>query len=71
MENIYLFTNLLADKQIEIDMFFNLLDDFVKKINIKKKVNEKIIKNKIYDGEINNYIVNNELNKIVDWIFSV
>ena len=52
-------------------MFFNLLDDFVKKINIKKKVNEKIIKNKIYDGEINNYIVNNEVNKIVDWIFSV
>ena len=71
IECIYLFTNLLADKQIEIDMFFNLLDDFVKKINIKKKVNEKIIKNKIYDGEINNYIVNNEVNKIVDWIFSV
>ena len=37
IECIYLFTNLLADKQIEIDMFFNLLDDFVKKINIKKK----------------------------------
>jgi len=34
-------------------------------------VNEKLIKNKIYDGEINNYIVNNEVNKIVDWIFSV
>jgi hypothetical protein len=71
IECIYLFTNLLADKQIEIDMFFNLLDDFVKKISIKKKVNEKLIKNKIYDGEINNYIVNNEVNKIVDWIFSV
>jgi hypothetical protein len=71
IECIYLFTNLLADKQIEIDMFFNLLDDFIKKINIKKKVNEKLIKNKIYDGEINNYIMNDDLNKIVDWIFSV
>ena len=71
IECIYLFTNLLAEKQIEIDMFFNLLDDFIKKINIKKKVNEKLIKNKIYDGEINNYIMNDDLNKIVDWIFSV
>lgn len=71
IECIYLFTNVLADKQIEIDMFFVLLDDFIKKINIKKKVNEKLIKNKIYDGEINNYINNNELNKLVDWIFLV
>jgi len=69
VECIYLFTNLLADKQIEIDMFFNLLNDFIKKINVKKKINEQDIKNKIYDEEIINLINNNELDKIVDWIF--
>jgi len=71
IECIYLFTNLLADKQIENKIFFELLEDFVKKINIKKKLNEKLLKNKIYDSEINNYINNNEFNKMLDYIFSV
>jgi hypothetical protein len=71
IECIYLFTNLLADKQIEIKTFFNLLEEFIKKINIKKKINEKLIKNKIYDSEINNYIINNDLNKMIDWIFTI
>jgi hypothetical protein len=67
---IYLFTNLLADKKIEIKEFFSLLEEFIRKINIKKKIDDKTIKNKIYDSEINNFIVDNELNKIVDWIFT-
>jgi len=67
---IYLFTNLLADKKIEIKEFFTLLDEFIRKINIKKKIDDKTIKNKIYDSEINNFIVDDELNKIVDWIFT-
>ena len=68
---MYLFTNLLADKKIEIKDFFNLLDVFIRKIhNNKKKMDDKIIKNKIYDSEINNFINNNELHKIVDWIFT-
>ena len=67
---IYLFTNLLADKKIEIKDFFNLLDEFIRKIHNKKKIDDKIIKNKIYDSEINNFINDNELNKIVDWIFT-
>jgi hypothetical protein len=67
---IYLFANLLADKKIEIKEFFSLLDEFIRKINIKKKIDDKIIKNKIYDSEINNFIADNELNKIVDWIFT-
>jgi hypothetical protein len=71
IECIYLFTNLLADKQIEIKTFFNLLEEFIKKINIKKKINEKLIKNKIYDSEINNYIINNDLNKMIEWIFTI
>jgi hypothetical protein len=67
---IYLFANLLADKKIEIKEFFSLLDEFTRKINIKKKIDDKSIKNKIYDSEINNFISDNELNKIVDWIFT-
>ena len=67
---IYLFTNLLADKKIEIKDFFDLLDEFIRKIHNKKKMDDKIIKNKIYDSEINNFINDNELNKIVDWIFT-
>lgn len=70
IDNIYLFTNMLADKKIEITDFFNLLAEFIKKISIKKKIDEKSMKNNIYDYEINNFISNNELSKIVDWIFT-
>jgi len=70
IECIYLFTNLLADKQIEITDFFKLLEEFIKKIHIKKKIDEKEIKNKIYDTEINTYIMNNELHNIVEWIIT-
>lgn len=66
---IYLFTNLLMDKKLEIGEFFKLLDEFVKKTIIKKKLDIKIITNKIYDSEITEFINNNELNKIVDWIY--
>ena len=67
---IYLFTNLLTDSKIEINMFFNLLDEFIKKINSKKRIDDKKIKNKIYDSNINNFIDDNDVNKIVEWIFT-
>jgi len=67
---IYLFTTLLDDKNIEIHIFFKLLDEFIKKIISKKKIDEKIIKNNIYDIEIQNVIDDNKLNKIVEWIFT-
>ena len=67
---VYLFTNLLSDKRLEIKDFFTLLDEFIRKISIKKKIDDKIIKNKIYDPEINMFIEQKELNKIVDWIFT-
>ena len=70
IECIYLFTNLLIDKQIEIKTFFGLIDEFNKKIITKKKLNYKIIKNKIYDSEINSFITNKEFNKMVDWILT-
>ena len=67
---IYEFTTLLYNKKIEIVDFFNLLDEFVKKINLKKKIDENIIKYKIYDVKMSDFINNNELNKIVEHIFS-
>ena len=67
---IYLFTTLLDDKNIEIHIFFKLLDEFIKKIISKKNFDEKIIKNNIYDIEIQNFIDDNKLNKIVEWIFT-
>ena len=67
---IYEFTTLLYNKKIEIVDFFNLLDEFVKKINLKKKIDENIIKYKIYDVKMGDLINNNELNKIVEHIFS-
>jgi hypothetical protein len=67
---IYLFVTLLDDKLIEINDFFKLLDEFIKKTISKKKFDEKVIKNNIYDVEIQNLIDDNKLNKIVEWIFT-
>jgi hypothetical protein len=71
IECVYLFTTLLADKKLEIHDFFRLLNEFIKKLSSKKKIDEKVIKNKIYDTEINNFIDNGQLNMIIDWIFTI
>lgn len=68
VECIYSFVNLLADKQIEISSFFTLLDEFIKKIITKKKLDDKNIQRKINDFETSSFVSNDELNKIVDWI---
>lgn len=67
---IYLFISVLSDKKIEIDDFFKLLDNFIAKINLIKKIDDMKIKQNIYDSELNNFINNNELDKLVEWIFS-
>jgi hypothetical protein len=67
---LYEFTTLLYNTKIETVDFFNLLDEFIKKINLKKKIDENIIKYKIYDLKMSDFINNNELNKIVEHIFS-
>ena len=67
---IYSFTNLLLDKQVDVNSFFDTLNNFIKKISIKKKIDEKLLKQKMYDTEINNFIYNNEMYKIIDWIFT-
>lgn len=66
---VFLFITVLNDKKIDILNFFKLIDKFLKKILLKKKIDEKNISLKIYDSEINNFITNNELDKIVEWIF--
>lgn len=69
IECIYIFTTLLYNTKIEIVDFFNLLNEFIKKVINKKKIDEKVVKNKIYDLKTTNFINNNELNQIVECIF--
>ena len=67
---IYLFISVLSDKKIEIDDFFKLLDNFIEKINLIKKLDDMKIKQNIYDSELNNFINNNDLYNLVEWIFA-
>jgi hypothetical protein len=69
INSIYLFTHLLTDRHIDTIKIFNLLDEFIKKIVVKKGVDEKIIKNKLTEEEFNNYVEQNGLDKIVNWLF--
>ena len=67
---IYEFTTLLYNTKIDVIDFFNLLDEFIKKVILKKKIDENIIKQKIYNVKLSDFINNNELNKIVEHIVS-
>jgi len=70
IECIYIFITLLQhNTKVELVDFFSLLNEFIKKIIIKKKIDEKVIKNKIYDLKTSNFINNNELKQIVECIF--
>jgi hypothetical protein len=69
IDYIYLFTSALSDNHIEMGQLFNLLDEFIKKIVGKKKLDDKNLINKLNYGEFNNYIEQNGLDKIVDWLF--
>jgi hypothetical protein len=69
IECIHLFTNILSEKDIKMMDFFKILDEFIKKINVKKKIDENKIKNKLYDEEINILIMNNEFDKLIEKIF--
>ena len=69
VETIYLFTQILIDKKIDIKEYFGLLDKFFKTIN-KKKYDENIIKNKIAECDIGEFIDENNITKIVEYIFT-
>ena len=47
LENIYLFTNLLVDKQIKLTDLFELLLDFIKRIQTRKKIDPLSVRNNI------------------------
>lgn len=72
LECIYLFTNLLADKQIKISVFFQFITDFIKKIQTRKKItDDKQLKNNIYLqlNNVNDLNLNDiNLNDIIDII---
>jgi len=70
IDSLYEFTALLYNTKIEVIDFLNLLDEFIKKVCLKKKIDENIIKRKMYDIKINDFINNNNLNNIVEHIFS-
>lgn len=67
---VYALTNVLCDKNIVLNEFYGIITEFVKKIVIKKKVDEKHIKNKLYDPEFARIINNEEYNLIVDFIIN-
>jgi hypothetical protein len=71
IECLHIFTTLLHDKKIEINEYFKLLDNFIKKLINKKNNNESTIKTKLYDPETNIFINNDEFNKIIDYIFDI
>jgi hypothetical protein len=43
-ECIYLFTNLLVDKQIKLLTFFNLILEFTKRLQSRKKIDEQSVR---------------------------
>ena len=65
LENIYLFTNLLVDKQIKLTDLFELLLDFIKRIQTRKKIDALTVRNSIVSLELDSDL---ELN--LDKIFN-
>jgi hypothetical protein len=68
---ISLFTTIITNKQLNVDVkvFFTLLDEFIKKLTTKKKLDEKAITVKLYDFNANLDINNSDVNKIIQFIF--
>ena len=69
IQYIYIFSTALDDKNIDIFDYFKLLEEFIKKLIYKKKINDKNIKNNINSEETNNFIINNNLNDVIEYIF--
>ncbi len=67
---VYTLTNILCDKNIEINKFYELVIEFVKKIVLKKKIDEQLLKNRLYYPEITNLINDEQYNSIIDFIFN-
>ena len=70
LECVHLFSNIFIDKPIDIELFFKLLNEFILKINNKKKIEDKIINNKIYEIENNYHLFEDKLDTLINWIFA-
>ena len=57
LENIYLFTNLLVDKQIKLIDLFELLLDFIKRIQTRKKIDPLSVRNNILSLDLDSELV--------------
>ena len=71
IEYISIFINVLSSKKVNTQLYFGLLVEFINRIKMKKKIDEKII-NRIYDIYSNEKIDTNEKIdpiKIIDLIF--
>ena len=60
---VYTFTTMLFYKSIDINLFYEIILEFVKKLVMKKKCDEIHLKNKINDPEIINLIENDNNNE--------
>jgi hypothetical protein len=70
LEYLLLFENTILEKDISVASFFELTEDFIKRISKKKIINETTLKRNIVDLEVNTMIQTGEWNKINDFIFS-
>lgn len=70
-ECIYLFTNLLVDKQIKLSIFFNLILEFTKRLQSRKKIDEQSVrKNMLLDLELDSGFDETTSANILDTIFA-
>lgn len=69
VNSLELFINVLVNKQLNVTEFFNVVDLFIKKIQIKKKIDEISIRDKIYSADINTYLENKDFDKLCLFIF--
>ena len=68
LESIYLFTNLLADKQIKLFTFFDLICNFIKRCQSKKKLaDDSVIRKNMYLLEFDDDI--DDTTNIIEAIF--
>ena len=69
IDGIYLYLRFFEDKNMEIKQLFLLLDEYIKKLNTKKQINIKDIKNKLESESVDELLQKNNFNKIIDFIF--
>ena len=69
LECIYLFTNLLVDKQIKLSTFFNLILEFTRRLQTRKKIDEQgVCKNMLLEFDLDFNDVNSAV--VLDIIFA-